>query len=388
MDIPTDVNVECTDGPCGRSQYVILDPSSETVTHVVVGEPTFFTDARLVPLAYVTESTPQSIRLKCSQEELQALPLFSEYEYVKSDWPYLAYSPAEVWMGPLTAYWPTVLPERHEHLPTGELSIERGAPVEATDGHVGSVDEFVVEPISGHITHLVLREGHLWGRRDIMIPASEIDRIERDTVYLKLDKEKIGKLPLFRRGDEPAGKNNRSAVLRPNGDQNDTLLVSDKIRALIAELGSRIGTGRQEARWALVKIGAPAVNALIGALSSDSNQVRWEAAKALEEIGDPASAPALVKTLEDWDFSVRWLAAEGLILLGRGGVIPLLQALTTKPDSTWLREGAHHVLRSQADAEVRKVTAPVLTALEDLEPTLAVPSAAHDALIALEAMVR
>jgi hypothetical protein len=37
---------------------------------------------------------------------------------------------------------------------------------------------FVVDPKTGHITHLVLREGHLWGQRDVAIPVNAIERIE------------------------------------------------------------------------------------------------------------------------------------------------------------------------------------------------------------------
>ena len=60
---------------------------------------------------------------------------------------------------------------------------------------VGRVDEFLVDRETEHITHLVLREGHLWGQKDVTIPVSEIERIEEDTVYLKLDKEEIERLP-------------------------------------------------------------------------------------------------------------------------------------------------------------------------------------------------
>ena len=57
------------------------------------------------------------------------------------------------------------------------------------------VDEFLVDLADGHITHLVLREGHLWGQKDVTIPVSEIQRIEKDTVYLRLDKHDVEKLP-------------------------------------------------------------------------------------------------------------------------------------------------------------------------------------------------
>jgi sporulation protein YlmC with PRC-barrel domain len=67
--------------------------------------------------------------------------------------------------------------------------------VYATDGYIGRVEEFVMDPDSDNITHLVVREGHLWGRRDLSIGVSQIAAIEDSTVRLKLDKEAVAKLP-------------------------------------------------------------------------------------------------------------------------------------------------------------------------------------------------
>jgi hypothetical protein len=57
------------------------------------------------------------------------------------------------------------------------------------------VDEFLVDPTTRHITHLVLREGHLWGQKDVTIPLSAIERAGEDTVYLRLDRHAIKSLP-------------------------------------------------------------------------------------------------------------------------------------------------------------------------------------------------
>jgi len=57
------------------------------------------------------------------------------------------------------------------------------------------VDEFLINPINDTISHLVLREGHLWGQKNITIPLSQIDRIDENTVWLKLDKQSIEALP-------------------------------------------------------------------------------------------------------------------------------------------------------------------------------------------------
>ena len=97
--------------------------------------------------------------------------------------------------------WPYYVPEaavirrEKEHIPAGELAIRRGVGVEAADGHVGRVDEFLINPKNDLITHLVLREGHLWGQKDVTIPVGQIDHYKDNTVYLKLDKHAIEALP-------------------------------------------------------------------------------------------------------------------------------------------------------------------------------------------------
>jgi sporulation protein YlmC with PRC-barrel domain len=101
-------------------------------------------------------------------------------------------------------YLPYVTPEitvqvpvEHRQIPLGELAIRRGTRVEATDGYVGKVDEFVVNPKNSHITHVVMREGHLWGKKDVIIPISAMGETREDTVVLKLDKHQVESLPTF-----------------------------------------------------------------------------------------------------------------------------------------------------------------------------------------------
>lgn len=105
--------------------------------------------------------------------------------------------------------------------------------------------------------------------------------------------------------------------------------------------------------------------------------MRWEAAKALGEIADPETGPVLVEALEDEEFDVRWLAAEGLVRMNIKGLKPLLEALELRGDSVLLREGAHHVFHDLAKGRLRKFLVPVLASLEALEPGEEVPWTAH-----------
>jgi sporulation protein YlmC with PRC-barrel domain len=193
MDIPVNAEVHCADGPCGRSTYIILNPMTRRVTHLVVKEKRFPHTEYLVPIDYVVEATSQLIRLRCAGHELVTFETFIETEFVSSNFPEYIGDPYMTW--PYVVPEAETLPMEHERIPPGELAIRRGARVEATDGHVGRVDEFLVDPTNGYITHLVLREGHLWGQKDVTIPVSQIDHIEEDSVYLKLDKHSIEMLP-------------------------------------------------------------------------------------------------------------------------------------------------------------------------------------------------
>lgn len=87
------------------------------------------------------------------------------------------------------------IPMERRNIPPEELAIRRGAKVEARDGRIGRVDEFMIDPISENITHLILTEGYLWGKKEVTIHVSEIDRIEESTVYLNLTKEQVEALP-------------------------------------------------------------------------------------------------------------------------------------------------------------------------------------------------
>jgi HEAT repeat protein len=152
------------------------------------------------------------------------------------------------------------------------------------------------------------------------------------------------------------------------------------ISRLIAALADDDRVSRQRAREALVEMGGAAVPSLTKALAESNERVRWEAANALSEIGNPAAAPALVGALEDNSFGVRWLAAEGLIALGYEGLRPLLQALVDHPESAWLRQGAHHVLRILAEEGLHDHVTSVLKALDNIEPAMAVIQPAKAAL--------
>jgi HEAT repeat protein len=158
------------------------------------------------------------------------------------------------------------------------------------------------------------------------------------------------------------------------------------VAGLVAALKDDDRITRQRARETMVNIGRPCVAPLIKVLSNPKSdeRLRWEATAALSKINAPNSAPVLVKALEDDSFGIRWLAAEGLINLGRQGIPALLEALLQRSESVWLRQGAHHILRTLARTGLPASAISVLQALEDVEPAVEVIQPAKSALKALK----
>jgi uncharacterized membrane protein/sporulation protein YlmC with PRC-barrel domain len=196
INFPIDARVECKDGPCGESVTVIVDPTIPEITHFVVQ--TREAEQRMVPIDQVVETTAKSIRLCCTTDQVAEMTPFVERHYVDEEFttPGYWYSMNDVYYVP---YAMPVQPidtfEDVEQTPEGEQAIHRGTLVEATDGYVGQVSELVIDPTSRKITHFVVQEGHLWGKKDLTLPLSVIDKVEHDTVFLKLDKKAVAQLP-------------------------------------------------------------------------------------------------------------------------------------------------------------------------------------------------
>jgi uncharacterized protein YrrD len=201
MDIPVNAKVYCQDQECGKTMCVIINPVSIEVTHIVVQEKGFVGIERLVPVGEILESQANHISLRCDQTEFSKFEPFIESHFIGGEEELLDYKAEHYYVHPYLVpafdeefgYVPLI--EEIERIPPDELGIHRGATVYARDDKVGRVDEFLISPEDNKISHLVLREGHLWGQKLVTIPVSEIDRIETDQVYLKLNKQAIEKLP-------------------------------------------------------------------------------------------------------------------------------------------------------------------------------------------------
>ena len=194
MDITINAKVSCSDGPCGRATRVIVKPTTEAITHLVINNEFYPATEYLVPIEQVIESTHEQIKLSCNADEFSKMPIFDQIQFIPAD--FAGYTAGSYLMWPYFLATTSNITLELEHIPEDELDLNRGAGIQAQDGYVGRLDEFLFDPEhNNHITHIVMREGHLWGQKEVTIPVGQIDHYENNTVYLKLNKQDIEKLP-------------------------------------------------------------------------------------------------------------------------------------------------------------------------------------------------
>jgi hypothetical protein len=182
-----------------------MDPVALTVTHLVI-EPKHRRDSgRLVPVHLVDTTTGQ-IRLRCTTAEFDKLDPAEEVDQVEGLDYGGGYGQAEAVQGygmggigatgmgigmGLGHNTPVVV---HDVVPLGEIDVQRGERVHALDGEIGQVQGFLVDPGDNHVTHVLLQEGHLWGRKEVSIPISAVIGVDAG-IRLNITKKQVEDLP-------------------------------------------------------------------------------------------------------------------------------------------------------------------------------------------------
>jgi sporulation protein YlmC with PRC-barrel domain len=199
--------VSCSDGVVGKLSRVIVDPVAETVTYLVVGPALEPERARLVQIDLVG-GAGHEIRLHCTKAEFENLDPAEETQVIPASADYGGYGPAEIAFLPYYGLGaglvvPGVAPGGGElvpqvittdSVPLGDVEVRRGEPVRATDGGIGHVQGLVIDRDSRHVTHVLLQEGHLWGRKEVAIPISAVASTS-DGIQLKIAKQDVQDLP-------------------------------------------------------------------------------------------------------------------------------------------------------------------------------------------------
>lgn len=196
MDLILNADLRCTDGEGGRAEALVLNPVSNVASHLVVEVKGLGRHQVLLPLSFVAESSAKHIAANCTRADLAQMAPF--LKMVRMEGQGLDAMDAQALLGAegqsgagfqdfsFAGAGSSEMVEV-EAIPEAEIVVRHGIAVEATDGKAGEVDGFSLDPQSGQITHLVLREGHLF-KKDVVIALDQIERIGEVAVNLNIAK--------------------------------------------------------------------------------------------------------------------------------------------------------------------------------------------------------
>lgn len=196
MEFTIGAIASCSDGRCGEVHRLIIDPATDTITHLVIQPGHDKEAARLVPVR-LAETTDGGVRLRCTRAEFDRLDHAEKRELAGEAGD--AFVRVGVPGGPRDLVNIGPGPERYrvsvaDVIPVGEAQVRPGDRVHAVDGEIGRVRGFLVNPGDDRLTHVLLQEGHLWGRKEVAIPISAVTGTDAG-IRLNLTKEQIGDLP-------------------------------------------------------------------------------------------------------------------------------------------------------------------------------------------------
>jgi HEAT repeat protein len=140
----------------------------------------------------------------------------------------------------------------------------------------------------------------------------------------------------------------------------------DSLSSLIKEsLDSKNPVKKLAARSTLVGMGKTIIPKLHKLLNSENSLLRMEAAKIVELMADRRSIPFLINLLDDKEYEIRWIAAEGLIKTGWRSILPLLKAVRDGRSSFLFNKGAHHALNGLLNESQKGKLSTLLLSLDD-----------------------
>jgi hypothetical protein len=210
-----------SDGYRGEVRAAVIDPVAATVSHVAVEPEGRSGLARLVPLGRLstpgasggdgdsangadgagTGAAPGELALGYTEEEFKALDPAEETlaEFAVGRTVPVQLLPAG-WRGtgePVAEGGDIPrIPEREtiDVVPAGKVEEHGGDRVHASDGDIGRLHGFRLDPASGRVTHVLLGEGHLWGRKEVAIGFDKITGFDGG-ITLSLSKREVADLP-------------------------------------------------------------------------------------------------------------------------------------------------------------------------------------------------
>lgn len=188
-------HVDATDGRCGKLARLIFNPITDVLTQLIVEPGHHDEQARVVPFDLVVSAREDVIQLSCTKERYDQLDSAEDVEMLRdTTGKYDGFASTSMYFGVGRPLGHHPQPMYSDSVPLGEVEIRQGDPVHAKDGEIGAVQGLVIDPADHHVTHVLLQEGHLWGRKQVAIPIGVANRVAYE-VRVDLTKDEIEALP-------------------------------------------------------------------------------------------------------------------------------------------------------------------------------------------------
>ena len=186
------------DTATGEVLCLVVDPTAQRVTYLVVEPKHRQGVARLVPPDHVEQADARTdeLRLRYTEAEFENLSPGEEESTADID-PVVLLSAQSPWAGPadfpgMYGALPAEALEPVDLVPSlypGEEEEWRGDPVHATDGHIGYLHALRIDRDSGKVVSVLLKK-HLWGHKDVTIPIDKVSGF-RGGIHLNLTKHEV-----------------------------------------------------------------------------------------------------------------------------------------------------------------------------------------------------
>ena len=193
----------------GRIDRFVIDPSTSTVTHLVVEKGIFFHEDRVVPIGIIGDIAEDEVTLT-DDVGPDDLPRYEQQHFVQVDDATRSgmdhrLGEAAIWRFPTMAgatygfpEYPVGVPagysvETERNVPDDSIVVEAGTPVRTRAGEdIGKVSDVVVDRAGG-INHLVVDLGFLEDER--ILPAHWIDSYGEEQVTVAVGRHALEGLP-------------------------------------------------------------------------------------------------------------------------------------------------------------------------------------------------
>jgi uncharacterized protein YrrD len=197
----------------GTVEHLVVDPSQDAITHIVVSKGFLFPKERVLPIDSVAEASHETVVVG-NEVDPDQLPEFEESHYIYLDDAAAGAEPTPdpaplVWALPIygaemtgyPVYPPGTIRETTRNVPDGSHVVKAGSSVVTADGEdVGKVREVDVSD-SGGLISIAVDPG--WFKKEQTIPAQFIRTIDDDRVVLAVGSKTLSQLE--RRGATTGG---------------------------------------------------------------------------------------------------------------------------------------------------------------------------------------